>query len=406
MKPLTLFLGIALLIFAGCKKDEPAGPKDPKPVNLTEKAQQLITVSNGFGINLFRETSLTEDENLMLSPLSATAALSMLLNGCEAQTYNQLRDMMGFQGLTTEEINEVYQNLSTQLLNLDPEINLALANAVWYRQGFDVKAPFLQSLENSFKARTAALDFANPSALTTINNWAKDNTNGKIEKVLEQIDADAVMFLMNALYFKGTWTYQFDKSKTTQMLFTPENGTAVNVDMMSGALPFRKFTTNTCTTAELNYGQQNFAMDIIVPNGNLSDFIREFDNDDWNEITTGLDAIETPESAELTMPKFKFEYEKVLNDQLTALGMVDAFNPSLADLSGISDTDIYVSFVKQNTFVDVNEEGTEAAAVTTVGIVETSAPLPFVVAKPFIFVIRERLSNTLLFIGKVEMPVY
>lgn len=314
--------------------------------------------------------------------------------------------MMGFQGLTTEEINDAYQNLSNQLLNLDPEINLALANAVWYRQGFEVKALFLESLESSYKARTAALDFANPSALSTINNWAKDNTNGKIEKVLEQIDPDAVMFLMNALYFKGTWTYQFDESKTTQMPFTPENGTAENVAMMNGSLPFRKFSTNSCTAAELNYGQQNFAMDIIVPNGNLSDFILEFDNEVWNTITAGLDALETPESAELSMPKFKFDYEKVLNDQLTALGMVDAFDPSLADLSGISDADIYVSFVKQNTFVDVNEEGTEAAAVTTVGIVETSAPLPFVVDKPFIFVIRERLSNTLLFIGKVEMPVY
>lgn len=406
MKPLTLFLGIALLIFVGCKKDEPSGPKDPKPVNLTEKAQQLIVLSNGFGIDLFRETAFTEEDNLMLSPLSATAALSMLLNGCEEQTFNQLRDMMGFQGLTIEEINEIYQNLSNQLLNLDPEINLALANAVWYRQGFEVKAPFLESLESSYKARTAALDFANPSSLTTINNWAKDNTNGKIEEVLQEIDPDAVMFLMNALYFKGTWTYQFDKSKTTQMPFTPENGPAVNVDMMNGSLPFRKFSTNTCTAAELNYGQQNFAMDIIVPNGNLSDFILEFDNETWNTITAGLDAIESPESAELSMPKFKFDYEKLLNDQLKALGMVDAFDPVLADLSGISEADIYVSFVKQNTFVDVNEEGTEAAAVTTIGIFETSAPLPFSVNKPFIFIIRERLSNTLLFIGKVEMPVY
>ena len=142
-----------------------------------------------------------------------------------------------------------------------------------------------------------------------------------------------------------------------------------------------------------------------MPSGQLSSFMNAFNGPVWQEITSGLDA-STATTAELVMPKFRFDFEKVLNDQLKAMGMTDAFSPGMADLSGISDADIYVSFVKQNTFIDVNEEGTEAAAVTTIGVELTSAPEPVVIDKPFIFAIRERLTNTLLFIGKVEMPVY
>lgn len=406
MKLHLISLIISLIVLSGCSKENTTTPKDPKPVNLTEKNRQVITLSNAFGINLFKETAQASEGNLMLSPLSATAALSMLINGCEAETYNQIRDMIGYQDLSIEEINETYQSLSKQLLSLDPEINLALANAVWYRQGFEVKSPFLEKLQTAYDARTAALDFSSPSALTTINGWASDNTNGKIDKVLEEIEPDAVMFLMNALYFKGTWTYQFDKSETGPVSFKPENGDVIDVEMMKGNFPFKTFSNNNCTAIEMNYGQQNFAMDIIIPNGTLSDYISGFTEESWQSVTAGLDAITNPEKLEFTIPKFKFEYEKYLNDELKALGMTDAFDPMLANLSGISDADIYVSFVKQNTFVDMNEEGTEAAAVTTIGVYETSMPMPVVVDKPFIFAIRERQSNTLLFIGKVELPVY
>jgi serpin B len=145
---------------------------------------------------------------------------------------------------------------------------------------------------------------------------------------------------------------------------------------------------------------------ILLPDEALSDFLPDFDAADWAAITAGLDAVTEPYDAEIIMPKFKFEYEKYLNDQLKALGMTDAFNPMLADLSGITDADVYVNFVKQNTFVDVNEEGTEAAAVTTIGIYDTSMPTTTMIDKPFIFAIRERMTNTLLFIGKVELPSY
>jgi serpin B len=146
---------------------------------------------------------------------------------------------------------------------------------------------------------------------------------------------------------------------------------------------------------------------IILPTATLDSFIENFNGSDWAQLTNGLDENTSTFEIVVTMPRFKFEFEKVLNEQLKALGMTDAFYPALADLSNISDENIYVSFVQQNTFIDVNEEGTEAAAVTTVGINYTSVgPEPFIVNKPFVFAIRERTTNTLLFIGKVEDPEY
>lgn len=403
---LSSYISISLLLLTiACSKD-PSGPKEPKPVNITEKNREVISNSNDFGINLFRETATTAQGNMMLSPLSASTALSMLLNGCASGTYTQIRDMLGYEALSATEINETYQTLVTQLLGLDPEIQLALANAVFYSQDFSVKSAFLNDLQSYYSAETASLNFSDPASLPIINNWASDHTNGKITHVLNEISPYSVMFLMNALYFKGTWTYQFDKSLTGPVLFYPENENARNVDMMTGKLPYKLLYTENFSAFELPYGQQNFAMDVIVPHGSLHDYIPTLNGAAWQSITDGLDAQTDPATEFITMPKFRFDYEKVLNDQLTALGMTDAFDYTKADLTGISDDDLYVSFVKQNTFVDVNEEGTEAAAVTTIGLETTSAPEPVVVNKPFIFAIRERLSNTLLFIGKVELPAY
>jgi len=400
-----LLIAPFLLFSSSCKKD-PEGPKEPVAINLPAKGNTVITKSNDFGVNLFRTTALAENKNLMLSPLSASTALTMLLNGCNTVTYDQIRDMLGYEGMTIAEINEVYKSLVTQLLAADPEVQLALANAVWYRQDFQVKPPFLEAMDASFDADIGALDFFSPSALQTINNWAKDNTNGKIEKVLDEISPDAVMFLMNALYFKGNWTYQFKKDQTADSPFYPENGNMLNVKTMRSQVPVKIYAGSRAAAAEMPYGRQNFAMVLILPEGNLSDFLPDFSGQEWAEITAGLDAVQEPYKVEMVMPKFKFDFEKILNDQLKALGMIDAFDDYMADLSGISDQRIFVSFVKQNTFVDVNEEGTEAAAVTTIGIDLTSLPSEFVVNKPFIFAIRERMTNTLLFIGKVERPEY
>ncbi|MDO8899447.1 MAG: serpin family protein, partial [Bacteroidales bacterium] len=223
--------------------------------------------------------------------------------------------------------------------------------------------------------------------------------------VIDEISSETVMFLMNALYFKGEWTQQFDAANTSLRPFNLEDGSTIQVPTMNeekvGAL---KYNGSDYIALEMPYGRKNFSMVLILPNNNLSDFYQSFGVNTWNEITSTFDQMTSWNETMVQLPKFKFDYEKKLNDQLIEMGMVDAFSPMAADLSGISDADIFVSFVKQNTFVEVNEEGTEAAAVTTIGIDLTSAGPSFVVDKPFIFAIRERTTNTLLFIGGVTNP--
>jgi len=399
---------IIAIFFSSCEKQNTEPDLTPKVIELTTAATQAISSSNDFGIELFTKVALEEQTNLMLSPLSASTALTMLLNGCGGNTYSQLKTTLRYPaGQSIGDINSAYKSLVDQLLKADPKVKLALANAIFYRKGFVVKNPFLTTMGTDYKAEIEALDFTLPSALTTINKWASDNTNGKIPKVLDEISPQAVMFLMNALYFKGDWSYQFDKSQTSDRPFTPDNGQTSNVSTMNGEVGAKVVYGNTYKAIEMPYGRTNFTMIVIVPDNDLKTFNGTFNGDLWNNITSGFDNKEEFGKVIVFFPKFKFSYEKYLNDQLKSMGMLDAFDPYVADLSGISDAPIFVSFVKQNTFVEVDETGTEAAAVTTIGIELTSMPpqpTQFVIDKSFIFAIRERTTNTLMFIGQVIKP--
>jgi serpin B len=400
-------VGILSFSLLGCNKEENKPNLTPKEIKLTAHAPQVIAGSNEFGLELFTKVAVDDETNLMLSPLSASAALTMVLNGCNGDTYSQLKETLKYpQDLGIEDINEAYKSLVNQLLEADPKVTIAIANAIFYRFGFDIKQAFLNTMENDFGAHIEGLDFSSSSALNTINGWASDNTNGKIPKVLDEISADAVMFLMNALYFKGNWSYQFDKNQTTNLPFYLDDGSSVEVSTMIGKPAARQYLTDSFSAIELPYGRTNFNMVVIVPQGSLSELYSSLTKETWDQITASLDGQTEGVESLVYMPKFKFSYEKFLNDQLQSMGMVDAFIPYIADFSGITDDEIFISFVKQNTFVEVNEEGTEAAAVTTVGFEVTSAnPNEFIVNKPFVFAIRERMTNTILFIGKVSNPL-
>lgn len=402
MKKHSYLIGVILIMIMGasaCMKDE----IKPTKFNLPEKASVVIYAGNDFGIRLFKEVALLENGNLMISPYSASAALTMLLNGCQENTFEQISQMLGYQGLTQTQINEIYKQLTSQLLTADPQIKLAIANATFYHKQFTVKAPFIYTLQTDFGSEVKSLDFKSPQAINAINQWAYDHTQGKVPKVLNEISSDAVMFLLNALYFKGQWTYKFDKDKTASGLFTLDTGPTKEVDFMHGEFPVKTFMGEQYRALELPYGRGNYVMDIIVPENSIRSFLETLTPESWNEITNGMNNTEATKYG-VMIPRFSFNDEKKLNDPLQNLGMIDAFDPTRANLSGISDENIFVSFVKQNTFIDVNEEGTEAAAVTTVGIELTSTPGFFAVDRPFIFAIREQTTNTLLFIGRVMEP--
>lgn len=402
-----LFVALMFLSCSACNKDQSDPILDPTQIKLSEKAAEVIHKSNDFGIDLFKAVAVEDsDVNLMISPLSASAALTMLMNGCDNETYEQIHEMLGYQGLSTNEINDAYNSLVNQLLAADATTQLALANALWYRNGFNVFPSYLETMNKAFDAHIEGLDFSSPSSLQTMNQWASDNTQGKIPKVLDEISLDAVMFLMNALYFKGVWTEQFKTENTYNSPFFLEDGSTANVPTMHGTIQANVIPAEGFKALELFYGRKNFSMVILLPDGGLSDFMEGLTPDIWEETTNALDAQSYHSDVFISLPKYSFEYEKTLNDQLKALGITDVFIADLADLSKISDEDLFVSFVKQNTFVEVNEEGTEAAAVTTIGIETTSIGnnSEFIVDKPFIFAIREQTTNTLLFIGQVMNP--
>lgn len=408
MKRALVFLQIVTIMgFVGCNKNNHNPVLVPKPIELTAKSIQVIEHSNGFGINLFSRVALDDNRNLMLSPLSASTALTMLLNGCGGDTYDQLKSTLDYPSeLSIAEINEAYNSLVSQLLKADPKVKLSLANAIFYRSGLNVKAPFISTLEREFSAQVKQIDFSSPTAVSTINKWASDNTNGLITKVIDNISPDVAMFLLNALYFKGSWSNMFEKSSTQFRPFYLANGTSVEVPTMMGEVDARVAYGEHWSALELPYGRTNFTMVIVMPNETLPELYAELSGELWNNITSSIDAYSAFSETMVYLPKFKFSYEQMLNDYLISMGMVDAFDELKANLSEMSDSQLYVDFVKQNTFVEVNEEGTEAAAVTTVGMSNDGAPMPrrFIVDKPFVFAIRERTSNTLMFIGQVVNP--
>lgn len=403
---IAILVVFSIFIFQGCEDSNPQPSGEPKTIALTETSIKLIENSNDFGVSLFKNTALAEHDNLMLSPLSAGIALTMALNGADQETYSQIKKMLGYdENMTLEDINSSYNELVPQLLNADDLINISIANAVFYSETFYFHESFFNTMGEEFNATVEGHNFSLPATVDVINNWASDNTNGKIEQVIDGIDPLTVMFLMNALYFKGDWTYQFDESETTSLPFTLESGESINVETMQGLVGSIQYHGDNYKSIELPYGRKNYSMVLIVPNNSINDFYNDFTPQLWDEITTAMNEQTEWAETQIFLPKFSFEYEKVLNDILIEMGMEDAFDDNIADFSNISPLHIWIDFVKQNTFIDVNEEGTEAAAVTTIGFeTESAGPPRFMIDKPFIFAIRERTTNTLMFMGSVYDP--
>jgi serpin B len=402
-----------LLALTGALAACNGGPSEPitaLPRQLTVGEQKLIVTGNRFAFDFFREIvrQSDPDSNVFVSPLSADMALGMTYNGARGETQAAMAQTLGLDQLTTQEANESFRSLIDLLRGLDPKVDFRLANSIWYVLGFVARPEFLDVNRQYFDAEVRGLDFASPEAVTTINHWADDNTNGKIPKIIDSIDPNLVMFLINAIYFKGSWVHQFDKSRTRDEPFTLRTGAQENVPTMrhAEAVSLGLYQGPGYEVVDLPYGGGAFSMTIVLPaeGRDVDSVVAGLSPDEWSKMVDGLhdaDAI-------VMMPMFKLQWGDTLNDVLRELGMGVAFVPGQADLSGIAGNpgDLFISFVKQNTFVDVNEEGTEAAAVTTVGVGVVSAPVirEIRVDRPFVFLIRERFSGTILFVGKIMNP--
>lgn len=388
------------------------GPGEPVekitelPRNLTVAEEAVITGGNDFGLELLREMAVRDDRpNLILSPLSASMALGMTLNGAEGATYEAMRSTLGFDDLSRAEINDSYAGLIDLLTRLDRTVTFDIANAVWTNASIPIHQSFLDAVRASFRAEAASRSFTDPATLTEINDWVDSNTNGRITEILDSLDPSLVALLVNAIYFKGSWTNRFDPADTRDHEFMRENGRPVVVPMMRIAdveLPYG--SGDGWRAVELPYGGEAFSMVLVEPHdGDARALATRLDVGLWQEIVGSLAPMKIDA---VSMPKFELDYDVFLNDALRAMGMDPAFRPG-ADFTGMSPSGdrICIDFVRQKTFLKVDEEGTEAAAVTAVGARLVSF-FGVSLDRPFLFAIRERLSGTILFAGVIGDPTF
>lgn len=396
-----------ILFFSTCKKDETEVSLNPKKIVLTAEQSQLVDASNEFGFKMLNKVAMDEPDgkNVLISPLSIELALSMALNGAMGATNDAMREAMQFNDMEMNQINVSFKNLMQELLSVDEKVSVDIANSIWYRNTFGVEQKFIDVNKDYYDAQVMALDFDSPTAKNVINKWVADKTRDNIKTIIDAINPDHVMFLINAIYFKGLWATEFNAAHTSSQPFYLNSGAVKKVPTMMQNNTFHYYAGNNFTAAELLYGRGNYSMVIILPNvgTNVEELLSQFSSDKWNEITNKL----TPMLLDVQLPKFKFAYEKTLNDMLKAMGMGIAFT-EFADLRGINrNGGLFISEVKHKTFVEVNEEGTEASAATSVGVGIVSMPVTinFSVNRPFIFAIREKYSNAILFIGSVNEPL-
>lgn len=399
---------ILVLAFAtGCGLfTDPGG--DGQPAQLTSLPRALsddeIRVSraaNQFAFTLFQRLNAAQpDANVFVSPLSVSFSLGMAMNGASGSTFDQMRQTLGFGAAELAEINAGYQGLLALEAGLDPSTTFDIANSVWYRQTFEFHQPFIDRVKDVFDAEVRGAPFTEATK-TEVNSWVSAATNGKIPTILEEISSDDVMFLINAIYFKGSWREQFDKAKTRTQAFHSAAGEQQVPTMVRDARQgkMRFASTAQATIGELSYGNGAFVMSIVVPTeaGDIDAFVAGLDTASWTALLSQMDERDFA----VQLPKFTLEYERELTTDLIALGMEVPFSESGANFSGMTPNQVFISFVKHKTFVDVNEEGTEAAAVTATGVQPTSLPPCLCVDRPFVFAIRERFSGTILFMGKI-----
>lgn len=392
-----------LLVASSCSSSNPT-PETPLKPLVADPV--VATQVNEFSFSFFQTLQETQkkNENIFVSPLSLHIALGMLANGANGETAEEIKRVLRVEGIDSQQLNKAYGDYLTGLPDIDPKVKLHLANSVWYRNSFNVRQSYIDLLGADFKAKISAEDFNDPLVVRKINQWASDNTMGKVPKVIENLDESLVMLLMNALYFKGDWSSQFDKNKTNEANFKLSDGSAKKVQMMFGEHPAKVFNDGNTQAVQLGYGGGEYVLTLLLPkeNTSLDEYLKNFDSAEWKNIQKNL----FERNVNVGLPRFGLEYKILLNSTLDKMGMPKAFT-NAADFSKISEGgNLSVSFVKQDTYLQLDEKGTEAAAVTTIGVELTSTPQKFTIVfdRPFAMIISEKTSDSILFMGRIMNP--
>ncbi|BAZ39587.1 serpin family proteinase inhibitor I4 [Calothrix sp. NIES-4101] len=415
--------GIVLLGVLGCSSisgDNSAVAESRTPrtessmSNSTAKPDtKLVAANTKFGFKLFSEVLQSENRqqnsntNIFVSPSSVAMALAMTYNGASGSTKAAIAKTLELEGLSLQQINSSNAALKEILENPNPEVQVNIANSLWANQEAEFKSDFLQRNREFYQAKVTNLNFSDAAATDVINAWVKENTQGKIENIVKQLTPDQVLLLVNAIYFKGNWTNKFDIAQTKAYPFFLASGQQKQHPMMSQNGNYQYLETANFQAVSLPYGKDGkISFDVFLPkkDSNLSAFYQTLNAENWEKWMSQLSNRE----GSIRLPRFKMNYEMKLNDSLTSLGMGEAFS-SQADFSGMGEK-LAISEVKHKTFVEVNEEGTEAAAATSVTMVRalmfepTIKPFEMVVDRPFFACIRDRQTGSILFMGSIAEP--
>jgi serine protease inhibitor len=405
----------SLIVFSSCEKsnsdDQSIDPGNPVNISIEIYQKEVIDSANKFAFDLFKPILADSKgtKNIMISPFSISSALCMVLNGATGETFEAMKKSLRLQGKTLEEINDTYFKLTTEMVPVDEHVVLEIANSVWVEKQLSIKQQFISDLSDWYKAEAREIDITDPNAVKIVNDWIAEETHDKIIDMLDYLDPNLAMLLINAVYFNGKWRNKFDKADTKEEPFYVTPSTPKSVPMMHQEENLKAVKVNNLTIVDIPYGQGNYSMLIILPDTDItiSDAANNLSPSQWNKWMELL--ANNTHKVELSMPRFKYEYKRLLNNDLINLGMGIAFS-DWATFGNISDQTLQISRVIHQSFIDTNEEGTEAAAATIVEFRYGSAlPNESWVNKvnidhPFLYFIYETSTGTILFMGKVNDP--
>jgi len=408
-KTLILALIAGLSAVVSCGKEEPDDIiPEWKDIVLTKSEAEVLEAGMDFSFDLFREVSArNEYKNIFISPLSAHIATNMLANGAGGETYSQIVRTLGYDGFSIDDVNSAYKTLVTGLQSVDTSTILEIANALWVEKDFPVSKAFADGLSKNYDAYVKNLDFSSRDAVKTINKWCSEKTHEMIPDFLKELSPDNVLILMNALYFNGKWKEKFESSQTAEDKFLTIDSKSVKKEFMHIEKDFNYAETEDgkIRMCELPYGNGAFVMDVILPDPDVDfkEFIDKMTDEEWKTMFAYRDT----QKIQLSLPKFRMEAEYDLRDALMAMGMPLAYQKGKADLKKMCSDDSWILWVDrtiQKTVIDVDENGSEAAAVTAHLIKGLASPGPgkiidFNCDHPFMFMIRETTSGAILFMG-------
>ena len=367
-------------------------------------SKEFTHANSEFALKIFKQLNYAEPgQNIFISPFSISMLLAMVYNGTSGKTKKAMDQTLGFTNLNANQINESYLNLLYSIKNFDPKIELEVGNFIWCREDISINPEFIDKNKKYFKVESKNINFESITAADEINNKVKEVTKGRIEEIVKRGDlVNEIMFLANAIYFYGQWKDKFDKSFTEDKNFFLLDGNTKKVKMMSSSKDYYFYSANNLKVIRFPYGRDKVAMYVFLPadSSKLIDFIYKLNIDSLEKYLTLLKKVEV----DVKFPKFKFEYEtKELKSYLIDLGMGAAFE-NTAEFSGIA-PEVYITDVRHKAIVEVNEEGTKAAAASGVVVAQASTTKKeFIADRPFLFLIRDDRSGTILFMGKITNP--